>query len=155
VKVPSKEPPFPIRCRIHVASELCRDCQVCILACSLFHEGQCHPGLARLRISKDMAHYTFDIHICQQCESPACLAACPSDAMHLDERGVVLIDDAECTRCGSCAASCPYDALFYYEAQDRYFKCDLCAGREGGPLCVALCPVGALTLIDEENGGGI
>jgi Fe-S-cluster-containing hydrogenase component 2 len=36
--------------------------------------------------------------------------------------------------------------LFYHEAYDRYLKCDLCAGRDGGPVCVAICPVGALTL---------
>lgn len=140
---------------IRAANELCRDCQACTLACSLFHEGQCHLGLARLRVIKDMFHYTFDIRICQHCESPACLVACPSDAMRLDERGVVLIDDAACTRCGSCAASCPYDAIFYCEAEDRYLKCDLCAGREDGPLCVALCPVEALTLGDEHGGEGI
>jgi Fe-S-cluster-containing hydrogenase component 2 len=29
---------------------------------------------------------------------------------------------------------------------DRYLKCDLCTGRDGGPLCVEMCPVGALYL---------
>jgi carbon-monoxide dehydrogenase iron sulfur subunit len=59
----------------------------------------------------------------------------------------VIILDEECNRCGACAASCTYDAIFYNEAQDRYIKCDLCAGREAGPLCVQLCPVEALTLV--------
>ena len=64
----------------------------------------------------------------------------------MDERGVVVMLDDVCDRCGMCASSCPYDAIFYYAPQDRYVKCDLCAGRAAGPLCVELCPVGALTM---------
>ncbi len=136
--------------RIHVDARLCRDCQVCVLACSLHHEGECNLCLARLVVTKDMARYEFDILICQHCDSPDCILACPTDAMLLDDRGVVIIVDEECIRCGACLISCPYDAIFYNEVQDRYLKCDLCAGREEGPLCVALCPVGVLTLVDVE-----
>lgn len=115
-----------------------------MLGCSLLHEEQCYPGLARLRIAKDMAHLSYQTRICQHCDEPGCLAACPSGAMGMDARGVVLLDDELCIRCGSCAEACPYDAIFYNEREDRYLKCDLCAGRDGGPLCVALCPMAAL-----------
>ena len=131
-----------------VHAELCRDCQACQLACSLHHEGQCHLGLARLQVHKRMADYTFVVTVCRHCEEPACLAACPAGAMTLDARGVVLLDDDACTRCGSCAAACPYEAIAYSEAVDRYLKCDLCAGRAEGPLCVAVCPAGALLLAE-------
>jgi Fe-S-cluster-containing hydrogenase component 2 len=134
--------------KIQVDASLCRDCQSCALACSLHHEGECNLGLARLVITKDMARYEFDIVVCKHCDEPDCMLGCPSDAMVLDDRGVVIILEDECDRCGSCAASCPHDAIFYHEAQDRYLKCDLCAGREAGPLCVELCPVGALRLVD-------
>jgi len=127
---------------------LCRDCQVCTLACSLDHEGECNLNLARLSVNKDMARYEFHLTICQQCASPACLAACPADAMRLDERGVVGIDQESCARCGACQEACPFKAIFYHEASDRYLKCDLCAGRAAGPLCVELCPVGALLLAE-------
>jgi carbon-monoxide dehydrogenase iron sulfur subunit len=78
------------------------------------------------------------------------MLACPSEAMVLDDRGVVIILEGECDRCGACAAACPHDAIFYNEPQDRYLKCDLCAGREQGALCVELCPVQALTLVEAE-----
>ena len=136
--------------RIHTDAALCRDCQACTLGCSLYHEGECRLSLARLSVTKDMAKYEFNILICQHCDSPDCIAACPTEgAMLIDERGVVLIVDDVCLRCGACADSCPYDAIFYNEAEDRYLKCDLCTGREGGPLCIELCPVGALTLSEE------
>ena len=135
--------------KIHAHATLCRECQACTLACSLYHEGECSPSLARLQVIKDMARYEFQILICRHCESPDCLAACPSDAIVLNDQGVaVLLDDA-CDRCGACASACPYGVLFYHEARDRYLKCDLCVGREGGPVCVAICPVGALTLVAE------
>ena len=131
----------------------CRDCQACALACSLDHDGGCGPSLARLAIHKDMRSYQFTIVICQHCPVPECLAVCPVDAMHTDSRGVVLIDEDLCTRCGSCAAACPYDAISYHEASDRYLKCDLCADRGNGPLCVALCPVGALASANRGREG--
>ena len=134
--------------RIDPHNELCRDCQACALACSLYHDGVCNLQLARLRIAKDMATYTFDIQVCRHCDSPDCLAACPSEAIRLDEQGVALIDDELCLRCGNCQSACPYGVLFYNEAMDRYLKCDLCAGRPEGPICVEVCPVGALTLVE-------
>jgi carbon-monoxide dehydrogenase iron sulfur subunit len=132
--------------RIHVSPDLCRDCQACTLACSLYHEGECNLTLARLLVNKDMARYEFQITICQQCDAPDCIPACPTDAMRRDGRGVVVLVDAECIQCGVCMASCPYGAIFYSESLGRYLKCDLCAGREEGPLCVEICPVGALAL---------
>jgi len=138
--------------KVLARSELCRDCQACTLACSLLHEGACSPSLARLRVDKDMARYAFRISICRHCDTPECVTACPVDAISIDDRGVAILDDEACIRCGSCADACPYDAIFYDEARDRYFKCDLCAEREDGPLCVAVCPVGALTFDDDAGG---
>lgn len=132
--------------RIGTEAQLCRDCQACTLACSLYHEGECNLGLARLAVVKDMARYAFDILVCQHCASPDCVLACPTDAMVLDERGVVLLVEDGCERCGACASNCPHNAIFYHALQDRYLKCDLCASRGGRPLCVEICPVGALTL---------
>ena len=132
--------------KVDVVGSLCRDCQACMLGCSLYHEGECSLTLARLLVARDMSSYEVAIRFCQHCEPPACLDACPTGAIRLDERGVALLSDADCTRCGSCASACPHDAVFHDETTDRYLKCDLCSGRPAGPLCVELCPVGALAL---------
>ena len=69
----------------------------------------------------------------------------------MDDRGVVIIEDKACIRCGACAESCPYDAIFYHEREDRYLKCDLCAGRAEGPLCVQLCPVSVFRMVADNE----
>jgi Fe-S-cluster-containing hydrogenase component 2 len=122
-----------------------------MLGCSLYHDGVCSPAGARVMVTKDMARFEFDIRICRHCAEPDCLAACPTGAMALDDRTVVIIDDDVCIRCGSCADACPFAAISYHKAADRYLKCDLCAGHADGPVCVKLCPTGALTLIEEQD----
>jgi len=131
---------------IKVDDDRCRDCQVCILVCSLYHHGESNPSMSRVFINKDMVNYKFNITICLHCSDPDCVLACPSDALEIDERGVVLFIQDECTQCGLCAETCPNNAIFYNTIQDLYFKCDLCVGSSYGPLCAKLCPVGALTI---------
>lgn len=132
--------------KILIDPKLCRDCQTCTLACSLYHTGECNLGLARLRVTKDMARYQFDIVLCRQCDTPDCIAVCPNEAIRLDEHGAVILFEDECLQCGACEVACPYHAIFYNDSLGQYLKCDLCAGRADGPLCVELCPVQALTL---------
>ena len=143
--------PLAHRPPIIVQAQCCRDCQACVLACSLYHEGECSLSLARLAVLKDMATYQVEILLCEHCENPACVAVCPSGAIRPQDSGVAHLVDSECTRCGECASACPAGAIFYNEQGDRYLKCDLCVGRPGGPACVELCPVGALALNPRDS----
>ena len=128
-------------------ASICRGCDLCMLACSLHHTGQCSPEMARLRAVRAVGRYEFDISICRHCEDPACYAACPTEgAMARDEDGRVYIVEEECISCGSCMEACPYDGIYRHVALDAYLKCDLCGDRSGGPICVQVCPTGALAL---------
>lgn len=123
----------------------CRGCEACLLACSLLHESESNPARARLQVNKDMARYTFTIVFCRDCVDAECQAACPSDAIQPDARGVLCIDDEACLQCGACAEACSYHAIFFQPASGRYVKCDRCSSLES-PACVTICPVGALSL---------
>jgi Fe-S-cluster-containing hydrogenase component 2 len=132
--------------KIKAHPELCRDCQACMLVCSLYHDGENNPRLSRVQVSKDMANYVFDIHVCQHCDPPECMLVCPADAIRLNEQGVAILHFDDCIHCGACQDACPYQAIFYYQTMERYLKCDLCQGRSVGPACVQICPVGAIVL---------
>jgi dissimilatory sulfite reductase (desulfoviridin) alpha/beta subunit len=41
----------------------------------------------------------------------ACVAACPDDAVHLDDQGPLRIDPSLCMRCGRCISACPTGTL--------------------------------------------
>jgi len=136
--------------KIIIDPNLCRDCQACTLACSLFHHSECSPEMARLRVNKGLDQGNIEIILCRQCDFPDCIAACPNEAIRLDEHGQVILFEEECLQCGACAEACRYHAIFYNQKLGMYLKCDLCRGRAEGPACVELCPVGALTLVTEE-----
>jgi len=139
--------------RVRAREKLCRDCEACIMGCSVYHENECNAELSRVTVEKDMERFEFHIRICRQCKNPKCIAACPEEAMYMDENSIVHIIDDKCTRCGQCNEACPFEAIFYNKEKDRYIKCDMCTGRSEGPLCVELCPVGALTIITIKSSG--
>jgi protein NrfC len=148
-----------------VDTKKCQGCMTCMLSCSLVHEGKENLSLARIQvIQNSFAKFPDDITLaqCRQCVEPACLKACPTDALRVDrEHGNVRMIDAEkCIGCKNCVEACPYApgrAVWDFEAEHAQ-KCDLCAdtpfwNEQGGPdgkqACVELCPVAALKFTKE------
>ncbi len=116
-----------------------------MLACSLHHTGRCGPALARLWVTKAVESYAFAIRVCRQCRRPLCLDACPvPGAMAQTAEGVVHIRAERCNGCAVCVEACPFAAIAPSEELGLCLKCDLCHDRVEGPLCVELCPTGAL-----------
>lgn len=80
---------------------------------------------------------------CGHCESPACVANCPTGAMiKRDEDGIVYVDESVCIGCGTCANACPYGAPKVSEERGVTSKCNFCMDYldEGGrPACVDAC----------------
>lgn len=147
--------------------EKCQGCMSCMLACSLVHEGAESLSYSRIQILQDsFGKFPDDLTIeqCRQCEAPACVAACPEEALAANAQfgHVRMVDKEKCTGCGSCFQACPYtparllvmeDELFHPEMKS--LKCDLCAhaphhwdekggGPDGKQACVEVCPVGAI-----------
>jgi electron transport protein HydN len=78
------------------------------------------------------------------------------------EGGRLVIDTGQCNNCRDCIEACPFEVINLApakaadpcvsssEGEVRLVgnKCDLCLGREQGPVCVAACPYQALRLAD-------
>jgi len=137
--------------RIVADSARCTNCKTCEMVCSLVHEGRVSPALARLRIEQDpFVDVTPLIIVCEQCADPACLLACPADAIGLDAlTGVPFVDEQQCIACGACVDACESGMIALLpDERAAAFKCDLCGGD---PQCVRSCPQGALIYGDRSE----
>jgi nitrate reductase beta subunit len=89
--------------------------------------------------------------ICNHCTYPACLAACPRNAIYKrPEDGIVLIDQGRCRGYQKCVEACPYKKSMYRPTTGTSEKCIACYPRiegsdpltEGLPMetrCMAAC----------------
>jgi protein NrfC len=150
-----------------VDTKKCQGCLSCMLACSLVHEGVENLSLSRIQVVQNsFARWPADLNIgqCRQCETPSCVEACPTGALHVETRfgNVRMIDEKKCVGCGSCIRACPYEPTrtTLNPAGKKALKCDLCAGAayhwdkaEGGPqgkqACVSVCPIGAIRFTEK------
>ena len=152
---------------ILVDTKKCQGCVSCMLACSLVHEGETNLSLSRIQvIQNSFEKWPDDVTIeqCRQCVDPACVKACPKEALKADPKygNVRIVNANKCIGCGLCVEACPYTPSRPVVAPDKDFnddiksrKCDLCANAQyhwdkqgGGPggkqACVEVCPVGAI-----------
>lgn len=131
----------------------CVGCKACQVACKdrldLQTAGPRPRRVSHFEVgtfpSVDLLHLSIG---CNHCESPACVANCPTGAMFKDEEtGIVLHNDEVCIACKTCVNSCPYEAPQYAEDINLIVKCDSCkALRDAGmnPVCVDACAMRAL-----------
>ncbi len=130
-----------------IVPKLCTNCHICELACSFKHSQEFTLAYTRVRT---IHHADEDLtvpEICFQCIDAACMQACPSRAIYLDEEiGAVRVNYEKCVGCLSCVAACPFGNMLHEPEKLGYvFKCDLCAGD---PICARFCPTGALVFVE-------
>lgn len=112
------------------------------------------------------AHRSDTVHgnsfpvLCNHCDNPSCVKACPTKATFVNEtNGIVAMDFHRCIGCRFCMAACPYGARSFNWQDPRPFikaynkdfptrmrgvveKCNFCGERLAlgqEPACVEAC----------------
>jgi len=148
----------------------CQGCATCMLACSLVHEGVTSFSRARIQVVQNsFGKWPDDLTVsqCRQCVTPACVAACPTGALHRDpfHNNVATVNRFKCIGCKQCVNACPYPpGRAIWNAEEGHSqKCDLCAaapywkeksGPNGKKACLEICPVKAImftTIIPDQS----
>ncbi|MCP4339298.1 MAG: hypothetical protein GY799_10515, partial [Desulfobulbaceae bacterium] len=76
------------------------------------------------------SYYFYLPRLCNHCTNPACVAACPKNAIYKrEEDGIVLIDQDRCDGYRKCIKGCPYKKTYYNHFKKRTQKCIFCYPR--------------------------
>lgn len=141
-----------------VRQDNCIDCERCVDACARTNAvpeygyrtrilEQFHPE-SRGRTTE------FIPVLCNQCNNPPCVRACPTRATYKNKQnGVVVVEKEKCIGCKTCMSACPYNARYFNEETMAVDKCNFCFDtriNQGEALtaCAEACPAGVRTFGD-------
>ena len=141
----------------YVDQSRCTGCCTCVVACKDWHNVDAGPASWRNVITIEKGRFpdvlvAFLPIACYHCAQPACVSACPVNAItKRAEDGVVVVNKETCLgkdNCDLCLRACPYDApQFGAEDNAKMQMCNFCLDRlieNKRPICVEGCPMRAL-----------
>jgi Fe-S-cluster-containing dehydrogenase component len=134
---------------VYVEIDRCLACLSCQRICTIQQVKKNRGDSANIFVKVDLDRRRIAAATCMQCDSAACMTACPAQALRRDPLSkAVVVDRESCIGCGTCVTACPYGSVYLDEIRRVAAKCDLC---EGDPRCVQACMSQALHFGDLED----
>lgn len=141
--------------RMKLDKDRCIHCKACEVHCKVVNNNPVGIKFGRhtskgpeLKDGKIVLKASYQC--CYHCEDPACVEACPTEAMvRRESDGIVYVIKELCIGCESCVTACPWNIPVLLEEENVIGKCDFCMDRlDAGlqPACVTACTTHALTL---------
>lgn len=141
----------------------CIGCRTCFVACKSENNTPLRTDW-RTVVERESGVYPnpkreFISLSCNHCDDPACIKACPVDAItKRDADGIVLIDQELCNGCRYCMFVCPYGAPRIDTDSGKVSKCTMCHHRIDGnlePACATSCLTRAIQYVEDFTGGTV
>lgn len=159
---------------VFIDTSLCTGCKACSVACKAWNElpaekTQLIEGFQSqvdftpttwtyVRFIENYENNKMNLWMlklqCFHCADPACMKACPVQAIYKTESGYTLIDHDKCIGCGYCVANCPWGVPKTDSKLKKTFKCTGCIDRvENGlkPACAHTCQPGAIQFGEHDE----
>lgn len=136
-----------------IRQDRCIDCERCVVACAETN-GVPDYGYRTRILERHVPEAIgqkreFIPVLCNQCNNPPCVRACPTSATYKSkENGIVMMDNSRCIGCKTCVLACPYNARYWNVEKKAIDKCNFCfdtrlSKGEKLTACAAACPAGA------------
>jgi len=126
---PSMKYPYRPHYSMLIRQDRCIDCERCLMACARTNNvpeyGYRTNILQRNAPEAIGQKREFIPVLCNHCNNPPCVRACPTSATYKDEEtGIVRMRPERCIGCKTCMLACPYNARYL---RGRIVdKCDFC-----------------------------
>ena len=135
-----------------IRQDRCIDCERCVEACAKTNDVPAYGYRTRIfeKNTPDAVGLKkeFIPVLCNQCNNPPCVRACPTKATYKDDTtGIVMMNYDKCIGCKTCVLACPYNARYFNEEKHSVDKCNFCIDTriskgEKQTACAAACPAG-------------
>jgi tetrathionate reductase subunit B len=159
----AKKYPYKPHYGMLIRQDRCIDCERCLEACAKTNHVPAY-GYRTAILERENPKATdlkreFIPVLCNQCNKPPCVTACPTRATFKDKtNGIVMMQYEKCIGCKTCMLACPYNARYFNEERRAVDKCNFCIDTRLSKgmkttACVEACPAGVRIFGDLSDSG--